>query len=166
MLLALMGLFNSNKGGNTSESTMAKDRRGDLHIPPLVSDWEMTYMKWPEGHTKKHCYAYTNTDTCTKVTLKNIYPWLSGMKWRFYICIYKISCINRPTHCKSTFWRTMLSTVGAVSTYVGMDGGGGERGAGLRGGSLHMNNCWGWMSHILPLWCSAIHCVKIMDGAT
>jgi len=37
--LALMGLFNSNNGGNTSQSPMAEDvREGDPHTPPLVSD--------------------------------------------------------------------------------------------------------------------------------
>ena len=36
--LALMGLFNSNKGGNTSRSPMAEDERGDLHTPTLFYD--------------------------------------------------------------------------------------------------------------------------------
>lgn len=72
-----MGLFNSNKRGNTSRRTTAEGRRGDLHTPPLVSKVRKNDLTQINILTKTHMHIFMHTQTLIhtqKVSLEGKNP--------------------------------------------------------------------------------------------
>lgn len=98
--LALMRLFTSNKGGNTSQSTTAEDGRGDLNTPPCHRLREDVYeMTWSTKNVQ------TKPHTNTKASWEH-----RSMDIWYKINAYIHTCL---TLCK----------IAAVSISVMMDGG-------------------------------------------
>lgn len=105
-----MGLFNSNKRGNTSQRSKAKDRRGDLHIAPLVSDWEKTHMIWNDlTHSCKDTYALFSCIYKHSYIHKSLLKTYRTYKGILALYVHVHVHTQTDTQSKSTLWRTMLS---------------------------------------------------------